>query len=584
MKPQTNIIKSWSDIGITSMYRNKFKAYCPACHPMRKDKRDKSLSVFITNGVAYCHYCQAIFLKEKPYDNSINHRIEKTMERKYSKPQWKNNTSLSSNVVQWFASRGINQQTITGMKITEGPEYMPQQKKETNTIQFHYFEGNDLVNTKYRTSRKEFKLESNAELIPYNINGILKSTEVYITEGELDALTLIQMGLPVISVPNGASDNTSYLNRFMEPLLMNKETVYIAVDTDTKGVILRDALVRRFGPERCKVVYHWGEGCKDANDCLMKYGVEGVAKMLAQAEYVPVPDISKLVDFEIDLDELFDKGLQKGHTIGHPNFDEFCSFETKRIAVVTGMPGSGKSEFMDEIAVLLNARYDWKFGYFSPENFPLRYHASKIISKITGKSFSRYHLPEDEYSEAKAYVNDNFFFICPREKFTLETILDRARYLVRRYGVRGIVLDPWNRLEHLIPPGMTETAYISEALDVISNFAQREDVLVFIIAHPTKLKKLPGKAEYDPPTMYDISGSANFANKADYGICVHRYKNLGYTEAIVQKVKFRHLGYTGTAMFKFNPDNGRYVPIDDILDQVIWEHGNLLRNKLKVEN
>lgn len=579
MNPNINIITDWNEIGLSSRHRTKFKAHCHNCYSTRKDKRDKPLSVSPEEGVAYCHYCQAIYLIKKPLVNNNHHKIEKTMEKRYTKPQWKNNTNLSAAAVKWFASRGIAQQTITDMKITEGMEYMPQQKGEINTIQFNYFDGDELVNTKYRTGLKDFKFISNAELIPYNINGILNTSEIYITEGEIDALTLIQLGLPTISVPNGASDNTSYLNRFMEPLLMDKETVYIAVDTDIKGVTLRDALVRRFGPERCKVVNNWGAGCKDANECLMNYGMDGLKAMLARAEYVPVPDISRLLDFEIDLDELFEKGLQKGLTIGHANFDELCSFETKRIAVITGMPGSGKSEFMDEIATLLNLRYDWKFGYFSPENFPLRYHASKIISKITGKPFSRQNLPEDEYSEAKAYVNDNFFFICPKEKFTLDTILDRARYLVRRYGVRGIVLDPWNRLEHLIPPGMTETAYISEALDTISNFAQREDVLVFIVAHPTKLKKMPGRTEYDAPTMYDISGSANFANKADYGISVHRYKNLGYTEVIVQKVKFRHLGGPGTAMFKFNQNNGRYVPIADIQEKVNFEHGNLLRRK-----
>ena len=77
-------------------------------------------------------------------------------------------------------------------------------------------------------------------------------------------------------------------------------------------------------------------------------------------------------DFETSLDAIFENGLQRGLTIGHDNLDRLLSFETKRLCVVTGIPGSGKSEFIDEIAERLNIRYGWRFAYFSPENFPSR--------------------------------------------------------------------------------------------------------------------------------------------------------------------------------------------------------------------
>lgn len=67
-------------------------------------------------------------------------------------------------------------------------------------------------------------------------------------------------------------------------------------------------------------------------------------------------------------------------------------FETKRLCIITGVPSSGKSEFIDEIAERLNIRYGWRFAYFSPENAPLEYHASKLIEKFTGKQFDKEHL------------------------------------------------------------------------------------------------------------------------------------------------------------------------------------------------
>ena len=573
---ETVIIKRWDEINVNPS-RNKQKVICPNCHDRRSNKRDRALSVNVHEGIAHCHYCGVSY---KMDDGRTQEKESYKMEKKYTKPVWKNKTDLSEKVVKYFESRRINQQTLTAMKITEGMEWMPQTGKEMNTIQFNYFEDDTLVNIKYRSGGKDFKFISNAELIPYNINAVKGAKTIYITEGEFDAITLIQEGYTAISVPNGASDNTSYMDRFMEPYFDSIAEIVIAVDTDDKGIILRDALVRRFGAERCKVVNYWGKGCKDANECLVKLGSHFLKECINRADFVPVSGLFTVSDFENDLDGLYENGLQKGLTIGHKDFDELCSFETKRLCMITGIPGSGKSEFLDEIAECLNLRYGWKFGYFSPENFPLKYHASKIISKITGKTFSKQYLPFQEYKQAKEYMDDNFFFICPEEDYTLDTILEKARFLVRRYGIRGVVIDPWNRIEHRIPKGQSETDYISHALDQITNFAQREDVLVFLMAHPTKLKKDAKTSEYDAPTLYDIAGSANFNNKADYGLSVHRRKTLGYTEVHVQKVKFRHLGQTGMAKLKYNLFNGRYTDYAGDDAPVKWDNSNHLQSML----
>jgi twinkle protein len=192
----------------------------------------------------------------------------------------------------------------------------------------------------------------------------------------MDALSFYECGRhDVVSVPNGANANLDYLDDYIEEYFDDKETIFIASDTDTKGVILRDELIRRFGAERCRVL-EYGEGCKDANEHLMKYGSDSLLKCLANAPEIKLEGIFTVSDFEQSLDALFEYGMQKGVTIGHDNFDRLLSFETKRLCVVTGIPGSGKSEFIDEIAERLNMRYGWRFAYFSPENAPLAYHAS----------------------------------------------------------------------------------------------------------------------------------------------------------------------------------------------------------------
>jgi twinkle protein len=383
-----------------------------------------------------------------------------------------------------------------------------------------------------------------------------------------------------VSVPNGANANLSYLDDYIEDYFDNKETIYIAVDTDTKGVGLRDELLRRFGVERCKLVTY-GEECKDANEHLMKYGRESLLQCLASAQDVKVDGVFQVSDFEQSLDALFEHGLQKGVTIGHDNLDRLCSFETKRLCIVTGIPSSGKSEFIDEIAERLNIRYGWRFAYFSPENAPLAYHASKLIEKFTGKKFSRNTLGYGEYRNVKEHLEENFFFIAPPDNFKVDNILEKAKYLVRKKGIKALVIDPYNRLESE-QGSRNETLYISELLDKLTNFAQINDVMVILMAHPTKLQKNKD-GKFEAPTIYDISGSANFANKADFAIVVHRNMEQNYVEVHVKKVKFKHLGEQGVCFFKYNIYNGRYVPHDPngSNGEIIWDNNNHLIQQIK---
>ena len=1006
--------KDYSDFGIEIPFGRKsghIKTFCPKCRDSRSNKRDRSLSVDLDNGLWKCHYCQwsGGLPKDRGYESSLKYQ-----RKEYVKPALKGSALLSEKALRWFAERGISMQTLTKMKITEGKEWMPQKGKEVNTIQFNYYKDGELINTKFRTGDKCFKLVSNAELIPYNLDAIKGSMSCVITEGEMDTLSFVECGREdVISVPNGANANLSYLDDYLEEYFDDKEIIYIASDSDTKGVMLREELLRRFGPERCKVV-EYGEGCKDANEHLMMYGKDSLLQCLNNAIEPKIEGVFHIEDVEKPLDLLYRKGLQRGYTIGFENFDELCSFETKRLCILTGIPScldgdtmvdmadgirkpiadvqvgeevvtvcndytlgtnrisnkwdsgekecfeivtrdghkivasgehrfltfdgwkevkdikpgeyigisvgfngtnamrtdviklaaiwmgdgskgkttytvtnftpeviqvlddiaarnnlrihhsaknchslsvkkeivstadrytaviahwfrgkgyskdeslqmakercaermndkpslfdpyqalkalelfdmttytlrvpdqimslanhqvaiflnhlfacdgtfykgqieycsvsqrlcediqillsrfdinstirekmvkyknerrpayiltidayadvakftkqigiigkqyrmdefirlnspneykadyipssikkdlehgnkfykkhlgfymsmndkskvrvnrqmviecaklqengakiiekldngcrwreiksivsvgkkhtydieventhnfiangivshnSGKSAFLNFIAVRMNILYDWKFAFFSPESMPIDYHVSTLIEIITGKKFSESTLPYMEYEAAKQYANDNFFFIYP-ESYTMGNILDKARSLVRKKGIKALVIDPYNRVESEQDYRQSETQHISKVLDQLTNFAQQNDVLIFLMAHPTKMPKTPD-GKHQVPTLYDISGSANFYNKADFGITVHRDRENGWTEVHIQKVKYRHLGQNGTVRFKFNLFNSRYVPLEDGLDPQ-WDTSNYLANK-----
>ena len=545
------------------------KMFCPKCNGSRtKHKKDKPLAVYWNDCYAKCFNCGESFFFGKTVKlndrQSANLQPMKPKSKEYRKPlRLTNEEPLDANMRRWFDSRGIPPEVAEEEGVFKVCRKMPQTEQVEKCIVFPYTVGGELVNRKYRDGAKNFMLESGARLVPWRIDCIKDSPECIITEGEMDALSFVVAGYgEVISVPNGAQKNLTYLDEFIESHFENKRRIYVAVATAAKGLELRAELVRRFGEEVCRIVTY-GEACKDANALLIQDGKEALLQALAEAKEVPLEGVFTAGDVRDELAKLFEKGLQKGAVLGMGYLDELLSVEVGRLMVVTGIPGDGKSEFLDEVAVRLSLRYGWRCAWFSPENFPVTLHHPKLMEKLTGKRFIKAVMKPEEFEQAVDYLTRNCFDILPEEGYRVDTVLDKAEALVRRKGIRLFILDPYNCLEHQIPSGQSETQYISEFLEKLRSFARRRQVLVVLAAHPTKMKKDPVSGRFPVPTMYDISGSAAFFNKADFGLAIERDRTQSVTRVHVQKVKFRHLGYPRIATFQYNTHNGRYVPMQE---------------------
>ena len=540
------------------------KTTCPFCSSSRGHPNDKSLSVNLNTGMYKCHHCETSgILKDyiKPQFKP---------QKVYRKPTPKPIRKLSDRVVNYFAGRKISYRTLEKMKISEGEVFMPQDGKNMNTIQFNYYLEGELINVKYRTGNKHFMLEKDCELIPYNIDSISGKDECIITEGEMDALSFIECGYDnVVSVPNGANANLSYLDDFIDGWFDDKTIIYIASDTDSKGLLLRQELIRRFGAEKCKIVTY-GEGCKDANEHLIRYGNASLIERLKEAKDIKVEGVFELEDYEFELDEIYRKGLQRGMTIDMPIFDNHVSFALGNFVVLTGIPGSGKSTFLDFLSVRLNIKYGIKVGMFSPEGYPISLHTAKIISNLVGSKFSKDNINVKDYNKAKEYVRDNFFQVMP-EHPTTDCVLEKAKYLVRRKGIKAFIIDPFNRLEG----DLGDTNVISMIIDKMINFCQTNNVLFFLMAHPRKMPTDNGIIK--PPTPYDISGSQHFYNKADVIMCVHRFKDPERTMVRIEKMRNDHMGTTGETYFVFNTINRRYIEVaDGFFSDYILDNKNYL--------
>ena len=534
----------------------KAQGICPLCSSDRKSSKQKlkCASYDWQTGLGTCHNCNTTFQL-----HTYKRKGDSTKE--FVRPVNENISPVKNTKVEdWFKLRGINKNTLQNLKISEGSEWMPQTGKEENTIKFNYFVGNQLINVKYRDGRKNFKLYKGAEKVFYNINSIVGYDTCIITEGEMDVLALHEAGIKnTISVPNGATltnNNLDYLDNCID-YFEDKEKVILAVDQDDAGQMLQQELIRRLGAEICFLVTF--EDCKDANEYLLKYGKEKLAERITKARPVPLENVTTFKDIEDEVTDFVKNGFKPGFQVGLQNFDDIFSTYTGQFITVTGIPSSGKSDFVDQMVVGYNANYGWKTAFASPENAPTYLHAHKLMRKTWGDMPTRSDIGGGKWNEVAEHVNDNYFFI-DMDKYSLESVLRKGAELVKRKGIKCLVIDPFNKIRDVDCKTEDVNRYTMEYLSKIEMFCKKYDVLVFIVAHPTKMYK-DGNGKIEEPTMYNIKGGGEWYDASYHGILVHRDYEAKTVKAKVLKVKFQNLGENAAeAHFKWEPKSGRFIP------------------------
>jgi len=547
----------------------KKQGICPLCSHTRKPKNTKlkCASYDWERGLGTCHNCNSTFQLH-------TYQRKGAGTKEYIRPEITKYLPVKDKVTQWFEDRGITQGTLDDLKVGQGPEYMPQTGKKENTIQFNYIIGDQLINVKYRDGRKNFKLYKGAEKVFYNINSVVGYDNCVITEGEMDVLALHEAGVKnTISVPNGATltnNNLDYLDNCIN-YFDDKEKIILALDKDEAGQMLQKELVRRLGAETCFLVDF--EECKDANEYLIKYGKEKLKDTITKARPYPLENVTTFKDIEGEVTDFVKHGFKPGFQVGLSNFDDIFSTYTKQFITVTGIPSSGKSDFVDQMVVGYNQNYGWKTAFASPENAPNYLHAHKLMRKVWGDMPRRDDIGGSKWKEVADHVNDNFFFI-DMERYTLESVLRKGAELVKRKGIKCLVIDPYNKVRDIDCKTEDVNRYTMEYLTKIEAFAKKFDVLVFIVAHPTKMYK-NGDGKIEEPNMYNIKGGGEWYDASYHGLLVHRDYEAKNTKVKVLKVKFQNLGENGAeCFFTWEPKSGRFVPQVSLVNEnepMPWE-------------
>jgi twinkle protein len=534
----------------------KTQGTCPLCSSSRKaeNKKAKCSSYDWERGLGTCHNCDSTFQLH-------TYKRKGKAEKVYVIPDMQFNPDYPRDKQEeWFKTRGISKETLDNVGVGFGKQFMPQTGKEENTIQFNYFVGGLLTNIKYRDGRKNFKLYKGAEKVFYNIDNIVGHDWCVITEGEMDVLALYEAGISnAISVPNGATLNTNnldYLDNCID-YFDDKEKIILAVDSDAPGQALQAELVRRLGAEVCFLVDF--KDCKDANEYLLKNGKEALKDRINKAKPVPLENVTTFKDIEDDVTDFVENGFKPGFQIGLENFDNIFSTYTGQFITVTGIPSSGKSDFVDQMVVGYNKEYGWKTAFASPENHPTFLHAHKLMRKVWGDMPNKGDIGGAKWNQVADHVNSSFYFI-DMERYTLESVLRKGAELVKRKGIKCLVIDPYNKVRDVDCQTEDVNKYTMEYLTKIEIFAKKYDVLVFIVAHPTKMyKDKDGKIE--EPTMYNIKGGGEWYDASYHGLLVHRDYEKKTTKVKVLKVKFQNLGENqGEAFFKWEHRSGCFIP------------------------
>lgn len=267
-----------------------------------------------------------------------------------------------------------------------------------------------------------------------------------------------------------------------------------------------------------------------------------------------------------ELRKLYDDGYPRGFETGWVGLDKLYKPALGMWTLITGYAGHGKSEWLDALMVNLAERHNWQFAIFSPENHPVSRHQIKLLEKHLRKPFMRGFTERMEWEETDAdlieFMNTRFRFI-HTENPSLPKIVGKAvewaAGLVTRPG--GIVIDPWNQLEHLRPQGMSETEYISQSLSELIRVSRDYNVHIWVVAHPAKDRAMMRKNPDDPipvPRPMDVAGSMHWWNKSDNCLTVYRVRDSQEVEIHVQKVRFKYYGEPGVVTLRYDRVTGRY--------------------------
>lgn len=454
----------------------------------------------------------------------------------------------------WWAKRGISRETVDAFGLYLTRRRFPDPIGDAAAMVFPYRVGGEIVNRKYRPPQKNPQLQERDALPSlYNVDAITSPDVVIWVEGEPDCLAVHEAGYPqVVSLPNGApAPNVKNDDQRYAPLethgdlLTSVQKFVLAGDNDEPGLALREELARRLGRHRCWLVT-WPEGCKDANDTLMRHGRAGVVAAIEAAEPYPIQGVQRITS--TTLTDLLAMPPPPTMKSGIGVLDDKVRFPADgRLMLIVGVPNHGKTPFVRQCMMHQMEHHDRRWAVFSPEMRPWQRFVASCAewlirkpfqpSKATGQLLC---MNPEEVTFATQWLRRRLVMIvsdAERELPTVDWLFERVKACVLVDGTTDVWIDPWNEIAHA-RGNAREDEYLREALMRVLAFGNRYGVNFWINVHPVTLRPPRPGEKIEAPGPYDIAGGAMWFNKADLMLTVHRPSaDQNITEIYVRKSK-----------------------------------------------
>ena len=521
---------------------------CPDCSDSRKrSHRDQAcVRLDMNTGLGKCYNCGFHFIISTKVKALSKHQPVK--KENWKQPRTDHLKPLDAVAIDYLMKRGIQPQTAKKAGVCSARHIVG--GMERDCLAFTFREGTKIVNIQYKTTNKQFAMENDCEIIPWNVDACIGQESIIITEGMMEADTELRT-----------------FNRFRYSHFDSLKTIYLAGDMDEAGEQLRTKLAEYFGEARCRTV-EWrieqedGESFaeKDANDMLTAHGADAVMQCINHAQPCPITGVETVA-----------------------NYRE----KPGRSTIIVGEPNTGKSTFADDLVLNLALLHNWKAAIYSPEMFPPERHIARLATTIAGRQFRKEKvttqrgvdyrqtaIPQPMAERIVDWLEENIFFVTEEKGRTIHKLLHRAEQLQQRYGIQQLLLDPFNYIQ--LPDGAkSDTMKIGDVLAEIELFAHRTGLFVIVVVHPSK----PQKGE-QIESLYNASGSAEFRNRADYGLVLVNDDNanrsqgsplqLHLLKVIVDKVRDDAMGHKGICHLSFDAENYRHgaVRTEHLTDQL----------------
>lgn len=439
----------------------------------------------------------------------------------YKKPDKSQIAKPTDAVKKYLEGRGITLATLKAFKIASTSDglsiafpYIDEgENKELQMIKYLGLERDERGKKKVRCSKETKKVLFGKHLITADDN------HLYITEGEIDAMTLRQLGYCAVSVPFGAKhegeDGTDPNEEWIEndwDMLSCFERIYLCFDNDEEGRKARQSILKRLGRERCYLV-DFTTG-KDANELLAAGKEAEIHEAIKKGKTQDPEQLRGAGEYIEEVASLFfDKegaAVSQGIPFPFETPTGTFHFRMSEVTVMTGFSGSGKTQFLNYLAsYLVNLGQRLMIGSFEvPVAQTIRFQVSQVIAR---------EQPRDRHEVAAAigWLAQGVWFYDHIGNVNRKELLEGMRYAARRYGVKFFYLDSFMKCGIKTDDWNEQKDFMSE----LTAFAAEFDVHVLIVVHSKKKDDERGMAR-----KMDVKGAGEITDMAHNIFTCHRNK------------------------------------------------------------